>query len=102
MSKLHVSNKDREKNYFKYYLKDLTPGPAEKYEKISKGPLDNSIAPRIENRNDLFNPGYFPEEFGLWQLEDGTVVIANHTMFARQTTNRTSHRLPWETWYGWR
>lgn len=81
MSKVPVSNTDREKSYFKYYLEELTPGPAEKYARIAEGPLDNATAPRIENRNELFNEGYLPEEFGLWQLEDGTAVIANVTQF---------------------
>lgn len=95
MSKVPVSNDDRKKTYFKYYLKEMVPGPAEKYDAISKGPLDNSIAPRIENRNDLFNKGYFPEEFGLWQLEDGTLVIANHTMFPGVTGGM------FDWWFAW-
>ena len=52
MLKVPVSDKDKNKTYYKYYLKDMVSGPSEKYTKISKGPLDNSIAPRIESRND--------------------------------------------------
>jgi hypothetical protein len=69
------------KSYFKYYLKDIVPGPKDKYDKILQGPLSNTTAPRIENRNDLFKPGNMPDEFGWWQLEDGTAVIANQTVF---------------------
>ena len=95
MGKVPVSNNDKEKSYFKYYLKEMDSGPAEKYSKISQGPMDNSIAPRIENRNDLFNEGYFPEEFGWWQLEDGTAVIANKTFFP----NVTGEIFDW--WFAW-
>lgn len=95
MPKVPISDKDRKKSYFKYYLKEMVPGPQKKYDEISSGPLDNSIAPRIENRNDLFNKGYFPEEFGLWQTEDGTVVIANHTMFP----GVTGEMFDW--WFAW-
>ncbi len=95
MSKVPVSNQDREKSYFKYYIAELAAGDPEKYAKIERGPLDNAIAPYIEKRNDLFNEGNFPEEFGLWSLDDGTAVIANQTFFP----GVTGEMFDW--WFAW-
>jgi len=56
-------------------------GPEERYKQIESGPMDNSTANLIENRNDLFNPGDLPGEFGWWLLDNGTALIANKTFF---------------------
>ena len=93
--KVPVTNSDRKKSYFKYYAQDIYVGEAEKYEKITKEPLDNSIAHRIQDRNDLFNPGYMEGEFGWWQLEDGTAMIANQTFFP----DLTGEMFDW--WFAW-
>ncbi len=96
MSKVPVSNQDRQKSYFKYYLNDLAPVPPGSEERINRGPLDNSSALRIEDRNDLFKPGYLAEEAGVWQLEDGTVVVANHSFFPGVTGEMFDW---WFTWH---
>ncbi|MBF7097253.1 DAPG hydrolase family protein [Alkalibacter mobilis] len=95
MKKVPVTNSDKEKSYFKYYLKKINEGPIEKHAKVSDGILDNSTALRIHDRNDLFNEGYLSEEFGQWQLEDGTALIANKTFFP----NVTGEMFDW--WFAW-
>ena len=95
MKKVPVLNEDRNKSYFKYYLCDMAQEPKEKIDKIQHGPSANAIAPRIENRNDLFKPGNMPEEFGWWKLEDGTAVIANRTLFP----GVTGEMFDW--WFAW-
>jgi len=93
--KVPVSNADREKSYFKYYMEDIYIGPREKYDMISDEPGDNSKALLIHNRNDLFNPGDLPGEFGWWLLDDGTALIANQTFFP----NVTGEMFDW--WFAW-
>lgn len=93
--KVPVRNDDRSKSYFKYYVQDCSVGPVEKYEKITSEPYDPASALRIQNRNDLFNPGELPAEFGWWQLEDGTALIANSTFFP----NVNGEMFDW--WFAW-
>lgn len=94
-TKVPVSNEDRKKSYFKYYLQDMYIGPKEKYDMITPEPGDNTKALRIQDRNDLFKPGYLPGEFGWWQLEDGTALIANCTFFPKLT----GEIFDW--WFAW-
>ena len=85
MKKVPVSNEDKKKDYYKYYLQDCLIEPKEKYQQVEAGPSDNALALRIQDRNDLFKPGYLPQEFGWWMLEDGTAVIANCTPYPKVT-----------------
>jgi phloretin hydrolase len=93
--KVPVRNIDREKSYFKYYAQDCTIGPKGKYDMITPDPYDNAIVLKIQDRNDLFNLGDLPGEFGWWLLDDGTAVIANRTFFP----NVTGEMLDW--WFAW-
>jgi len=93
--KVPVSMEDKAKSYFKYYAGQMDIGEPEKYEKISKEPLDNCSALHINNRNELFNMGDLPGEFGWWQMEDGTAVIANQTFMA----DVTGEMFDW--WFAW-
>ena len=85
----------REKSFFKYYAQDMAPGDPEKYAAIEKGPQPNENAMLIEDRNDLFKPGYLPGEFGYWLLDDGTAMIANRTFFK----DVTGEMFDW--WFAW-
>ncbi len=93
--KVPVSNQDREKSYFKYYMQDVYCGEPEKYAMITEKPMDNSIALTIDRRNDLFLPGDLPAEFGWWILDDGTATIANSTFFP----GTTGEMFDW--WFVW-
>ncbi len=79
--KVPCTNEDRAKSYFKYYAMDIYAGEQAKYDMITEEPLDNSLALKIEDRNDLFLPGELPGEFGWWLMDDGTALIANKTFF---------------------
>ena len=79
--KVPANNEDKKRSYFKYYLQDCAAGDPERHRKIDQGPGDNAAALRIQDRNDLFLPDDLPGEFGWWQLEDGTGLIANQTFF---------------------
>jgi hypothetical protein len=93
--KVPVSNADRKKSYFKYYMQDMECGPKEKYDRITKEPYDNAKSLHIHNRNDLFNQGNLPGEFGWWLLDDGTALIANQTFFPKVT----GEMFDW--WFAW-
>ena len=93
--KVPASMADKQKSIYKYYAKDIYAGEPEKYAKITKEPYDNSIALKIEDRNDLFLPGNLPAEFGWWVLEDGTATIANETFFP----GVTGEMFDW--WFAW-
>lgn len=95
VKKVAVSNADRKKSYFKYYEQEMAVGPEEKYQQITPQPYDNSAALLIQNRNDLFKPGYLSGEFGWWLLDDGTALIANQTFFP----NVTGEMFDW--WFAW-
>lgn len=93
--KVPIRNNDREKKYFKYYQQECYVGPNDKYDLISSEPYDNSTALSIQDRNDLFNPGDLPGEFGWWLLDDGTALIANRTFFP----NVDGEIFDW--WFAW-
>lgn len=82
MAKVPVSMEDKQKSYYKYYQQAMAEGPKERYDAITKGPGNNADALLIQNRNDLFNAGDLPGEFGYWLMDDGTALIANSTFFA--------------------
>ncbi|MCC8141901.1 MAG: phloretin hydrolase [Lachnospiraceae bacterium] len=93
--KVPVSMHDRQKSYFKYYAQDIYKGEKEKYDKVTKEPMDNSLALHIDKRNDLFLPGNLPGEFGWWIMDDGTATIANETFFP----GATGEMFDW--WFAW-
>lgn len=95
MPKVPVTDADRKKSYFKYYLEDMDIGPAEKYAQIKAEPCDNATALHINDRNELFKPGDLPGEFGWWLMDDGTALIANKTFFP----GLTGEMFDW--WFAW-
>lgn len=54
-----------------------------------------SLALRIEDRNDLFRPGYLECETGYCIMEDGSGYLANHTFMPGVT------REMFEWWFAW-
>ena len=58
--------------YAKFYDLPITPIPEEKLAVLAAGPIDPSLALKIEDRNDLFKPGYLPCEIGYCVMPNGT------------------------------
>lgn len=77
MKTVPVSMEDKQKSYYKYFTEPMEPIAPEIMEFINRGPGDNQFAHRIQDRNDLFKPGYLPGEMGYWCLEDGTALMSN-------------------------
>lgn len=95
MPRVPISPTDKEKSYYKYYLRKVAPAPKEKWDAIKEVPGNPGDALLIQDRNRLFEPGYLPGEFGWWAFEDGTAMIANKTFMP----NVTSEMFDW--WFAW-
>lgn len=95
MPRVPVNDDDKKKSYYKYFTRPMAAGPKERFDAITDSPLDNSLALRIQDRNRLFEPGDLPGPFGWWQLEDGTALIANQTLFP----GVTGEMFDW--WFAW-
>jgi hypothetical protein len=95
MPRVPVSDQDKQKSYYKYYLRPMAEPPAERMAAIGERPGDARDALRIQDRNRLFEPGDLPGRFGWWRFEDGTAMIANRTLFP----NVTGEMFDW--WFAW-
>jgi hypothetical protein len=72
-----VTEEDKKKSYYKYYLAELVDAPPEHYQKVLAGPIDPAKALPVQDRNRLFEPGYFEEEVGYCVMPDGTGYVYN-------------------------
>jgi len=95
MPRVPVSMVDREKSYYKYFVRPMAAPPAGRLESITEESLDPKDALRIQDRHRLFEAGQLPGSFGWWKLEDGTAVIANQTFMP----NVTGEMFDW--WFAW-
>lgn len=90
-----VTEQDKTKSYYKYYLEDMAPAAPEKYQQVLAGPMDPSKALKFQDRNDLFKPGYLEGEFGYCVMPDGTGYVANLT----KMPGVTAEMFDW--WFAW-
>jgi hypothetical protein len=95
--KVPVTEQDKLKSYYKYYDLEMTPAPKEKYDLVLRGAIEPSKALRIQDRNDLFKPGYLDTEIGYCIMEDGTGFLANLTYMPGVTTEMFDW---WFAWHG--
>ena len=73
----------------------ITPIPAEKIKILEAGPIDPSLALKIEDRNKLFDEGYLPCEVGYCVMDDGSAYLANRTEMPGVTPEM------FEWWFAW-
>ena len=90
-----ISEEDKKKSYYKYYLEDMAPVAPEVYEKAAAARLtpEEVLPPHEVNR--LFEPGYLPGEMGYCALPDGTAYMAN-LMFMPGVTPEM-----FDWWFAW-
>ncbi len=83
------------KSYYKYYAQEIADVPAEKQEFLKNpwGKKEDGL--NIHERNKLFDKGYLTDEKGLFETEDGGIIVANNTFFE----GSTGAMLQW--WFGW-
>lgn len=92
-----VTETDKLKSYYKYYNLEMTPVSKGKYDLVLRGPIDSSKALKIQDRNDLFEPGYLDTEVGYCIMEDGTGYVSNLTTMPGVTTEMFDW---WFAWHG--
>lgn len=90
-----LTAQERALPYAKYYDLPVTPVTPAKLAILASGPIDPALALDIEDRNDLFLPGYLPCETGYCVLPNGAGYLANLT----HMPNVTPEMFEW--WMAW-
>ncbi|MCD7922158.1 MAG: phloretin hydrolase [Clostridiales bacterium] len=83
------------RSYYKYYLKEFAKLPVDKAEFLKNPVGRTEDGLDIHERNQLFQPGYLPDERGVFSTADGGKLVANNTKFL----NATGEMLQW--WFAW-
>lgn len=91
-----ITEEQKKLSYAKYFYMDMARVPPEKLPLVET-PMDTSKALRIENRNRLFEEGYFDVETGFCVMNDGTGYIANLTYMPGVTVEMFDW---WFAWHG--
>lgn len=89
-----ITEAQRNLSYAKYYDKPLAEVPKVKTA-FAEHAMDPAKALKIQDRNKLFDPGYFEVETGYCVMEDGTGYICNLTPMP----NVTVEMFDW--WFAW-
>ena len=84
-NRVKITKEQEALSYAKYYYEPIAKVPEEKLAILEK-PMNADEALRIEDRNLLFEEGYFDNETGYCILEDGTGYVANLTPMPGVTT----------------
>ena len=93
--KVPVTDAEKNSPYYKYFIREMARGDAEKYAQIKKGPSDPANALPVQDMNRLFEDGYLPCEFGYCRMPDHTLTVANLT----DMPNVTVEMFDW--WFAW-
>ncbi|MCD7866567.1 MAG: phloretin hydrolase [Clostridiales bacterium] len=83
------------RTYYKYYLKEFAKLPADKTEFLKNPVGRQEDGLNIHERNKLFDPGYLPDEKGIFPTADGGKLVANNTQFP----GVTGEMMQW--WFAW-
>ncbi len=86
---------ERALSYSKYYDMPMEDPDPRSMQIWNAGPIPEETALRIENINDLFQPGYLPAEQGYCVLSDGTGFVANYV----RMEGVTAEMVDW--WFDW-
>jgi hypothetical protein len=90
-----LTAEEKAKRYSKYYYMEMARPDQAQIDKMEAGPINPKDALRIQDRNDLLNPGYFPVEVGYCVMPDGAVYVANLTRMPGVTTEM------FDWWFAW-
>lgn len=90
-----LSAAEKAKPYAKYYYREPKAPAPDKLAAMEK-PIDPSQALKIEDRNDLLNPGYLETEAGWCVMPDGSAYVANYTEMPGVTIDMF---LWWMAWH---
>lgn len=90
-----LTEEQKKLSYAKYFYRPIAPIPGKKLQNLQNGPIDPALALKIEDRNDLFKPGYLDCEIGFCLMSDGTGYLANLTPMPGVTPEM------FEWWFAW-
>ncbi len=92
-----LTEEQKKSPLMKYFERDIKPVPEELAKVILGGTFNNEDALLFEDRNRLFEPGYLPGEFGVFQLPSGGISVANKTFMPGVTPEMFDW---WFAWHG--
>lgn len=95
MSLVPVTEEQKKSPLYAYYELEPEPVPPELLERIMTETFDDGDVLLFENKNQLFDDGYLPGEFGVFRLPEGGYSIANLT----QMPGVTPDMFDW--WFAW-
>lgn len=84
-------------SYSKYYYMEMAKPDQAMVDRVNQGPIDPKDALRIQDLNDLLNPGYLASEFGYCVMPDGSGYISNITKMPGVTPEMFDW---WFLWHG--
>lgn len=90
-----VTEEEKQRSIYKYFARDMAQAAPEKYGKMAAGPIAPDKVLPFQERNRLFEPGYFDEEAGWCILPDGTGYLANLTQMPGVTTEMFDWYFAW-------
>ncbi len=90
-----VSEADKKKSYYKYFLEEMVDGSPEHYAQAQMLAPPQALA--FKDRNRLFEPGYLDAEIGFCTMPDGTGYVANLTKMPGVTVEMFDW---WFAWHG--
>lgn len=90
-----LTQEERKKSYASVFYKPLADIPKEDLDLLNAGPCDPDQVLKIEDRNDLLNPGYLPVETGWCKLPDGSAFAATKVFFP----DAVPEMFDW--WFNW-
>ena len=92
-----VTDAEKQLSYYKYFERELAAVPEGIYEKAEQSVLSPEIALHIRDKDQLFQDGYLPGEFGWCKFPDGTATIANLVPMPGVTAEMFDW---WFAWHG--
>lgn len=90
-----LTKEEKKLSYSNFYNLEMTEIPQEKLDILKSGPMSPEDMLDIENRNKLFDPGYFNVEVGFGIAKNGTGYVSNLTPMKGVTKEM------FEWWFAW-
>lgn len=92
-----VTEEDKKKSYYKYYLEEMAPVAPEVYEQAAAARLAPSEVLSVFEVNRLFEPEKLPGQRGYCALPDGSAYLANKMSMPGVTPEMFDW---WFAWHG--
>lgn len=94
---VELTDEEKKSPLYKYFQIKIESAPEELAFQIMEGTFDSENALMPTEMNRLFDEGYLPGEFGWYRLNDGGLMMANHTPMPGVTPEMFDW---WFAWHG--